>query len=455
MHPWLPALLALSVAADGAQNGERPPEKKEKLPASSLLPDGSQLHGVVVPRHNKQRVLVNSLTADIVTLVNDETMSGERVIIDFFDNRGKRDARIKLKQATFHQNMGMLHASENVTMDAETYKARGTGLHYAIRRSQGLLSGPVITWIINTPHKSAMKPKAPALISAAGIALIAQSGDSADAQNTALKPEPVKVNSVSNNPIGDARDEAREQLKKAIESSSTSDKEVKEFVEHIPLDYQKLTGDNPTPSPSKPMSVEPSPEHTVINCEGGMYFDSDKGHLVYLKKVEVKDPQYILTGADVLRVYMAKKPAKAKVDSKDQKHDNDKAPANSERKQADTKPSPDKGPVPTIGGSFDSVEKIVATGAVRILQKSVDKGKQPVEASGALFTYYPETGDILLSGGYPWVKQGDFYARAKQPNLTLRMKKNGDFVTEGNWEMGGRLNQKKKPGPKPEPKPVR
>ena len=64
----------------------------------------------------------------------------------------------------------------------------------------------------------------------------------------------------------------------------------------------------------------------------------------------------------------------------------------------------------------------------------INRAKSP--ASGAFFTYDPETGDILLSGGYPWVLQGDFYARAQEPNLTLRMKKDGSFVTEGHWEVG-------------------
>ena len=321
----------------------------------------------------------------------------------------------------------MLHASEKVTMDANRYKAKGTGLHYSINEGRGLLTGPATSWIINPPEETAMKSKTPSLIGAAGIALIANTGAPADAQPAAER-KPVKVRTVG--PIDKARQDAAAKMKQDIKDSATSDAQVKEFAEKIPLDYEKLTGSKRTPAPDKPLEFKPGPDHTVINCDGGMYFDADKGLLVYMKNVRVDDPQYILTGADVLHVYMAKKPEKPKADPKDKPKEGDKA-----------------GPVPAMGGNFDSVEKIVATGAVRILQKAVEKGKQPVEASGALFTYNPETGDILLSGGFPWVKQGDFFARAKEPNLTLRMKKDGSFVTEGSWEMGGRLNQKKaKPG---------
>ena len=108
MRPWLPALLALTVVTPVAAPGAEDAKPDKKSPATSLLPDGSQLHGVVIPRHNKERKLVNSLMADIVTLVNDEIIAGHKVTIDFFDGLGDHSARIKLKEATFRQQAGML-----------------------------------------------------------------------------------------------------------------------------------------------------------------------------------------------------------------------------------------------------------------------------------------------------------------------------------------------------------
>ena len=67
-------------------------------------------------------------------------------------------------------------------------------------------------------------------------------------------------------------------------------------------------------------------------------------------------------------------------------------------------------------------------------------GKEPVEASGGLLTYDIPTGEIIISERFPWVRQGSFYARAKEPNLTLRLLNDGSFSTHGNWEMGGNLN---------------
>lgn len=419
MRYWLPALFTLSVfcptRTDAAQGDK-------SLPASDLLPDGSQLHGVVIPRHNQQRQLVSALMADVVTMVNDEMIAGTGITVDFYGDKGRRDARIQLKEATFNQVAGIMHATETVTIDANTYRARGTGLHFALRESRGFLTGPTMTWMDSQPE-TAMNTKTSSLIGAAGIALVSQTVTPVNAEiSSTLDPKPVQAAPAEEGPIAKAREEAGDKLKQDIKASSTTDAEVREFIERIPLDFEKLTGRKPTPAPAKPLQFEPGPEHTVVECQSGMYFDAEQGLLVYLKDVGVKDPRYTLSGADILKIYMGK----------------------AEKKGADTsnKKDPDGGPVPDMGGNFDSVEKIVATGAVRILQRAVKKGKQPVEASGAVFSYHPATGDILLSGGYPWVKQGDFFARAKEPNLTLRMKKDGSFVTEGNWEMGGRLNQR-------------
>ena len=93
---------------------------------------------------------------------------------------------------------------------------------------------------------------------------------------------------------------------------------------------------------------------------------------------------------------------------------------------------------PEVSGpsaNFGNVKKLIATGTVRLVQKSV-AGKEPVEASGGILTYDVPKGEIIISQRYPWFKQGNFYARAKQPNLTLRLLNTGSISTQGEWEVG-------------------
>jgi lipopolysaccharide export system protein LptA len=178
---------------------------------------------------------------------------------------------------------------------------------------------------------------------------------------------------------------------------------------------------------AKPLDVKNGPNDTIIHCTGGMYFDADAGVLVYLKNVTVNDPRYNLTGADELKIFFGKKPEEPEKEG---------AP----EKAGDKK---DSGPGGDIGAKFGDVERIVATGAVRLDQKP-EPGKEAIKASGRVFTYNLKEDLILLSGGYPWFTQGDRYMRAKEPNLTLKIyPKTGSFSTEGDWEMGGNIEQKK------------
>ena len=178
---------------------------------------------------------------------------------------------------------------------------------------------------------------------------------------------------------------------------------------------------------AKPLDIKPGPADTVINFDGGMYFDPDEGVLVYLKNVTVKDPRFDLSGANELKIFFGKKPAK---ETKDE----------SEPSKSD-KPKGDFGG--GFGANFGDVERIVATGVIVLNQKSTDASKEPIKASGATFSYNLKADQILISGGFPWVLQGNRFLRAKEPNLMLRISPNaGSFDTEGHWEMGGKIEQK-------------
>ncbi|NJM37478.1 MAG: hypothetical protein HC845_06210 [Akkermansiaceae bacterium] len=147
--------------------------------------------------------------------------------------------------------------------------------------------------------------------------------------------------------------------------------------------------------------------------------------LVYLKNVTVKDPRFNLSGANEVKVFFGKKPPKDGAKTTDEKPEKSKFGGN-------------------IDVDFGEVEKIVATGAVLLEQIATEEGKEPIKASGAIFSYHVKEDQATISGGFPWVIQGTTYLRAKQPNLTLRLSpKAGTFNTEGDWEMGGNIEQKK------------
>ncbi len=419
MRAILPALLLLVPALQAADKKSAPPEPKRKTSAISLLPNGSELQRVMLPRYDENHRLTGVLKAESMTLVTDEIIAGESVTIGFFNPDGSPRGRVDLAKATLNQAKGLLEAREKTTVVTDRIEATGTGLIYAFDQGEGFLSGPAVTRIHpsnETAMNSRTSPRRAAAVSllAAGTTLIA-------APPAALTPEQKSAITADAATAVPAHSEssraAKEELRAELDASAAATAAATAFLEKAKLASDETGATLP---PAAPLDVKPSPDDTVITCDGGMYFNSDEGVFVYLKNVRVADPRFALSGANELKIFLGKKPEKKP-----------------------EKTTPDGKPAIGLGAKFGDVEKIVATGAVRILQKQPEAGKEPVEASGAIFTYHPKTGEIVLTGGYPWVKQGANFMRANDPNLSLRIQKNGSFVTEGNWDMGGKLDQKR------------
>ena len=210
-------------------------------------------------------------------------------------------------------------------------------------------------------------------------------------------------------------------LDKDLTDSAAASKAAAEFATENGLPAEPQTTE---PAPAKPFDLKSSAEDSGISFDGSMYFDSDEGVVVFTKNVKVKNPRFHLSADDQLKVFFAKKPAK--------EGKNDKL-------------TPEKSSIKSGFGDFGDPERIVATGAVLFEQMKTDSVKEPIRASGAIFTYNTKEDQVTISGGFPWVIQPpSTYLRAMQPNLILRISpKAGRFDTEGRWEMGGKLEPKK------------
>ena len=411
----LSSRLALAVTALPSGNG--------KLPTTSLLPDGSQMHGVLLPQYDENQKLSSLLHAEEMTLVDRETIQGETVCIDFFDSDETMNGRIDLKQAVFNSAKGSLKATEIVTLSSDQIIAKGDGLCYAFEQGEGFLGGPVDTRIFSK-KQTTMKSRTSALRATAlvGAALAQPTLNAAPPPIAPVERTAVHADAASKTSAQkEAARETRNDLKTDLEASAAATANAKAFLEK--QEIQTTAEKAPATPAAVPLEAPADPNDTLVTCDGGMYFDADDGVFVYFRNVVVGDPRFDLSGADELKVFLGKKP-------------DEKTSANASKKSADGK---------GVGARFGDVERIVATGAVKVLQKQTEPGKLPVEASGAIFTYHPKTGNIHLQGGYPWVKQGTSFMRAKEPNLTLRIKKDGSFVTEGRWDMRGKVDQSTKP----------
>ena len=394
---------------------------------------------VLLPRYDLARRLSCVLKADCMTLLDEETIAGREVAIHFFNPDQSQRGEVLLKQATFHQSRGSLEAIEDVRLNTDRIRARGIGLTYALEHGEGWLHGPVSTWF-QTAKPTAMHPTSAAIgVAAATLATATPAALAAPPPlPTTAEQQSMSADAASRaDAHAAATSSARSSLRADLDSAAAATQAARTFLEENPPSTTTPTTPPASQTPAAPLDVKPSPEDTQVSSSRGMYFDSENGLFVYLGNVTVNDPRFELTGADELKIFLEKKPANSAATSPAPE-----SPASSPENADAPKSSADK-PTPK-GPRFGDVERIVASGAVRILQKQPQPGKEPVEASGGLFTFHPKSGEIILTGRYPWVKQGTTYMRAKEPNLILRIQKSGSFVTEGNWDMGGTFNSDQK-----------
>jgi hypothetical protein len=382
--------------------------RKKDFSAMSVLPDGSQLHDVILPRYDENRVLTAVLKAGVITLVNGREMTGGDVAVRFFNPDRSERGQIDLVSATFDRERNFLRSDRPVKLRSERLDARGAGLFYDIGSGEGFLMGPAVTTIFPKPRETAMKTHTSPIRAAAvlGMALVSQP--------LAAQETPAATAA--------ANKESRANLRATLEASAAANRAATAFLDKADLlAANDAAAPDATPEPA-PLEVEPDPNRTVIDSDGGFYFDAAKGVFVFLKNVRVHDPRFELTGANDLKIFTEKQPSKA--DAKD-----------------GGKP---KGMMGGGGIDLGDVEKMVATGAVKFRQKQPKPGEQPLVASGAIFTYNVKAGDIVISGGYPWFTRGKDYLRAKEPNLTLRIDKDFNASTEGDWQLGLTVPEKKK-----------
>ena len=389
MRAALPCLLMFSpftvVAGETAK-------VRDNASAVSVLPDGSELHVVLIPRYNERRELVGSLTAASMQLVNRERVSARTVAIEHYGENQRLLGRIDLIEVLYDQSAGMIRADETVKIRSERLHADGMGLHYDIHNGDGFLLGPARTWI-PTPQQTAMiTPKQPlrggVLLGAAALTIATAGAGPVEAP--ALDTAAAESRAT------------REELGKALAESKAAHDAAAAFLKKAEgVDPANANAQAPQ---AKPLDIEPGPNDAVISCDGGMYFDPGEGVFVYLKNVTVKDPRFTLAGANELKIFLEEKPAK-----EGEKKDDGKM-------------------------NFGEVSRITASGTL-VFEQKPEGGGEPIRASGAFFSYQLKEDQVVLSGGYPWVVQGGVALRARQPNLTLRIQpKSRKFQTEGQWD---------------------
>jgi hypothetical protein len=121
------SILVLAASAIPGEAADEPPKENGVL---SLLPDGSELKGVMVPRYDENHKMTASLKADKIILVNADQIAGTGVAMEMFNPDQTQRARIDMIKVLFYKHNGLLTSQSPVVIKSEKINATGTGLYY-------------------------------------------------------------------------------------------------------------------------------------------------------------------------------------------------------------------------------------------------------------------------------------------------------------------------------------
>lgn len=210
-----------------------------------------------------------------------------------------------------------------------------------------------------------------------------------------------------------------------------------------------VTAQVQTPAASRETKTEPKSETpaadapvTKITCDGGMFFDTQQGVIVYLKNVVVSDPRFTLTAGDEVKVFLKKKAEEPKKDDKkDKPSGENKTPEDpnhaspDKNKDAKGEKGKDAKKDELLGGAsqFGDIDRMIATGGVVVTRVDPQNGK--IEARGATASYDATNQIAILKGGYPQISKPDATIRAKREDTWIRVPINGTVTFgTGPWD---------------------
>ncbi|MEG1740583.1 MAG: hypothetical protein RR250_04590 [Akkermansia sp.] len=161
-------------------------------------------------------------------------------------------------------------------------------------------------------------------------------------------------------------------------------------------------------------------DEIIITCEGGCYFDSEAGILVYIKDIKLRGKDVSLDCDNEVKVYLVPEPAKDK--GKDKKEDNK---VNVTEKTEDAKAKIGS----NLNMKFKDVKMITADGNV-IANGKNEKG-QRFQAKAQHITVNPLTQEMLMTGGYPSLKDEKNEVQCVDSDGYIRMTKDGKVYIHG------------------------
>ncbi|MFT5632788.1 MAG: lipopolysaccharide export system protein LptA [Rubritalea sp.] len=409
MYPKLIVILLSSsviFADDLSKRADESIKKtKQRMPALELLPSGSILKKISIPRYNKDYTPSSLLTADQLEVISEEEIQGTHVGISFYDAKGNIKRCSVLNSVNYNQATGLLTSKENLTFSGGTFTASSQGLTLDWENQRGFLLGKNQTLIYikqsilmknSNPQPLKASSKAKSLATTAAVAVIASSPSFLSAQDLA------QIDQVSK-PSTELLIQQLDQTKASLAATVVAEAKIatirKELTEKLgavpPIDITQPV----------PLELLPTKGKQFIRITSDqLLFDAKKGIFVYYGNVRITHPKYTFSCDGELKIILSEAATSKKLKPEE---------------RAKLKPN----------DLFDDVSQVIATKNV-IVQGKDNKGR-PVNAVTQNLTFTKTTGDIILKGKGSRITTADGQLKVVTNNGYLKLDQNFNASGQG------------------------
>lgn len=148
MLPALAQPAAAQEAAPAAQEGQGTSAAKDAtdvFPGLPLMPAGSVVKGIVLPRYEAGKV-ISLIKIATLTVESSSLVSVKDFTAALYDQSGNI-TKIATPVGFFHFDSSRVNSDGQITMDDPRFRARGQQLHLDTQTRVGVLRGPIRTII--------------------------------------------------------------------------------------------------------------------------------------------------------------------------------------------------------------------------------------------------------------------------------------------------------------------
>ena len=286
-------------------------QSKNKLPTLEILPAGSILKNIRIPRFNKDYTNHSLLKAEQLEVISADEIKGTNVNICLFDDGGER-TQTTMDSVSINQQTGLITCYENLTFESEAFQASSQGLAIYLEKHCGFLLGrnQTIIYIKESDSKINSKDKATTMTQPNKITTTAVvAASTLVTAPTLLTAQDISKIDTLTQPSTEQFIAELDNTKEVLKATAASEakiaairKELEEQLANAPKVHK-----NPVPPELVPIKDR---EFVKITSDK-LLFDADQGIFVYFGNVKITHPKYSFTCDGELKIIL-KQHAKVK-----------------------------------------------------------------------------------------------------------------------------------------------